>query len=313
MACYHPMHGYQRQDGTFTMNSRYGVRRLTVPCQGCAGCRLKRAGEWAVRGTHESSLYSLNSFITLTYDEGQSPANVGLYYPDFQDFMKRLRERYGPDIRFIVAGEYGDKLGRPHFHAILFNFNFPDRRHWYKSKQGHRVFRSDSLEDLWPYGNSEIGSVTPQSIAYVARYVMKKVTGKNSADHYYWSDPASGEIFIRRSEFAKYSLKPGIGYDWFMKYHDSVFPHDYVVFNGRKVRPPRYYDKLYEKMTGYSVKRQGRFGEFDIEIFSHAFDEIKATRMESASKFLDDCTPARLYVREQVALAKISSLPRKLT
>lgn len=326
MVCYYPIHGYQRQDGTFTLNSRYGVRKLVVPCSGCVGCRLKRAGEWAVRGTHEASLYFDNCFITLTYDdrrlpfrsEGQIPANVGLYYPDFQDFMKRLRECFGSGIRFIVSGEYGDKLGRPHYHAILFNFNFPDRKYWYRTKQGHQVFRSQALEELWTFGNSEIGSVTPQSISYVARYVMKKVTGKAVDDHYCWSDPDTGELFWREPEFARYSLKPGIGHDWFMKYHASVFPHDYIIFNGRKVRPPRYYDKLFELMTGQCIKRDvalssGDVIDFDINVWSDDFEAIKASRIESAEKLLDDYTPSRLRVREQVALAKVRSLPRKLT
>lgn len=326
MACYTPMLGWKSQSGQFTMDRRkaYVDFPMSVPCGGCVGCRLKRAGEWAVRGTHEASLYLDNAFVTLTYDskrlpfrlEGHIPADVGLHYPDFQDFMKRLRERYGEGIRFIVSGEYGDKLGRPHFHCILFNFNFPDRKYWYRTKQGHQVYRSESLEDLWPWGNSEIGNVSPQSIAYVARYVMKKVSGKNSSDHYMWPDPATGEIFLRKPEFAKYSLKPGIGYDWFQKFHSSVYPHDYIIFNGRKVAPPRYYDKLYERMTGVAIKRdifvKGEVVDFDIEVFSEAFDEIKAARVESAKKFLDDCTPERLAVRELVAQAKVGSLKRKL-
>jgi len=321
------MKGWRSQSGGFTLDRHKAFTDLplSVPCGGCVGCRLKRAGEWAVRGTHEASLYTDNCFITLTYDdkrlpprsEHSIPANVGLHYPDFQAFMMRLRERFGSGIRFIVSGEYGDKLGRPHFHAILFNFNFPDRKHWYRSKQGHQVFRSEILEDLWPWGNSDIGSVTPQSIAYVARYVMKKVNGKSANDHYHWVDPASGEVFLRKPEFAKYSLKPGIGSAWFEKYHASVFPHDYVIFNGKKVRPPRYYDKLYEKMTGTSVRRDisvaGEIVDFDIDVFSDAFDAIKSVRKQSAQKVLDDCTPERLAVREQVATARVSRLVRSLT
>nr|QJB20918.1 MAG: replication initiator protein [Microvirus sp.] len=323
MVCYHPIHGYQCLDGRFTHNPRYAVSPLTVPCGQCVGCRLRRSGEWAVRGTHEASLYLDNCFVTLTYDDKrlpareswQLPANVGLHYPDFQGFMYRLRERFGSGIRFIVAGEYGDKLGRPHFHAILFNFNFPDRRRWYRAKCGAWVHRSAILEELWPWGNSDIGTVTPQSIAYVSRYVMKKVTGSLAFDHYgtEFHDSFTGELLRRQAEFARYSLKPGIGYDWFMKYHASVYPHDYIIFNGKKVRPPRYYDKLYERMTGYSIKREFAHGEFDIEVFSDAFEELKQLRRETAEKFLDDCTPARLNAREQVALARASRLPRKLT
>lgn len=196
MACYHPISGYEKQDGSFTYNPRYGLRPMTIACQGCVGCRLARAGGWSVRGTHESSLYLDNCFITLTFDDkllptrpsGHIPANVGLYYPDFQGFMYRLREKYGAGIRFMVCGEYGDKLGRPHYHAILFNFNFPDRKKWYRSKQGHQVYTSESLTRLWGFGNCDLGSVTPQSISYVARYVMKKVNGKLADQHYEYID-----------------------------------------------------------------------------------------------------------------------------
>jgi len=324
MACYYPIHGYRSKQGRFQFSSRGAISKMVVPCGGCVGCRLKRAGEWAVRGTHEAQLHLDNVFLTLTYDSkrmpdrpiGHIPADVGLYYPDFQDFMKRLRERFGyPDLRYIVSGEYGDKLGRPHFHAIFFNFKFPDKYYWYTSKQGHKVYRSKILEELWPWGNSEIGSVTAQSIAYVARYVMKKQTGKAADSHYEWFDKETGEVFWREPEFAHYSTKPAIGHDWFMKFHESVYPHDYIIFNGKKVRPPRYYDKLFVRMTGQCIKRGsgGVIEEFDIHEFSEAFDAIKATRIESAQKMLDDCTPERLAVREQVTQARVSSLKRKLT
>ena len=144
---------------------------------------------------------------------------------------------------------------------------------------------------------------------------MKKQTGKAADSHYEWFDKETGEVFWREPEFAHYSTKPAIGHDWFMKFHESVYPHDYIIFNGKKVRPPRYYDKLFVRMTGQCIKRGsgGVIEEFDIHEFSEAFDAIKATRIESAQKMLDDCTPERLAVREQVTQARVSSLKRKLT
>lgn len=328
MACYHPMKGYRRQDGKFTYKRRDGVRDAVIPCGGCVGCRQRLSGEWAVRGTHEASMHLFNSFVTLTYDSKrlpareswQLPADVGLYYPDFQLFMMRLRKRFGANIRYMVVGEYGDQLGRPHWHVILFNFRFPDVRKWYVTKQKHQVFRSEILEELWPFGNSDIGSVTPSSIAYVARYVHKKINGDMKMEHYVtdFMDPSTGEFLQRQPEFGRYSLKPGIGATWFAKYHSSVYPHDWILFNGRKVRPPRYYDKLYTRMTGIKVERElisesGISYGFDVKWFSDAMDEIKDIRIESAKKYLDDCTPDRLAVREQVALSKLASLKRSLT
>lgn len=323
MPCYYPVHGFKTQSGKFTkIPSRFTVEPMVVPCQGCIGCRLKRSGEWAIRGTHEQSLYEYNSFITLTFDKlrlpyrdsSLPPADVSLYYPDFQAFMWRLRKKYGADIRLIVSGEYGDNFSRPHYHAILFNFDFPDKYHWYTSRQGHRVSRSPSLEELWPFGFSEIGTVTPQSIGYVARYILKKVNGDRALAHYTWLDEATGLKFYRAPELAHYSNRPGIGHGWFMKYWQDVYPHDYVVFNGRKFRPPRYYDKLYQRLTGELIVRESAsdVSGFEEVLFSEDFDAMKLTRLESLQKHLDDNTVDRLQVKETLAIARLSKLKRNI-
>jgi len=322
MACYSPIKGWRSQvpnrfgNYPLVFKGSYQTHQpLTVPCGNCIGCRKRRSGEWAVRGTHEAQLYDHSIFITLTFRPADLPADNGLHYEYFQLFMMRIREKYGSGIRYIVCGEYGEQRGRPHFHAILFNFDFPDKRRWYTSAQGHVVYRSPSLEELWPFGNSEIGSVTPASIAYVARYVMKKVTGNHADVAYDWMNPETGEVFSREPEFAHYSLKPGIGHDWLVKYVASVYPHDYIIFNGMRVRPPRYYDKLYQKWTGICIERVADDGSDDISkvYSSEEFDAIKLTREESMKIFLDDNTDDRLRVREQVALAQLNLLKRKLT
>ena len=160
-------------------------------------------------------MHTSNCFITLTYDNEYCPKDYSLNYEDFQLFMKRLRKRFKgfqvvtnyPEkkirnkwgkvidtisldpydeypIRFYMCGEYGENFGRPHFHACLFNFDFVDKTYWSKSPGGSKIYRSDILEDLWPFGFSSIGEVNFQSAAYVARYIMKKVTGKSAAKYY---------------------------------------------------------------------------------------------------------------------------------
>jgi hypothetical protein len=98
--------------------------------------------------------------------------------------MKRLRKEYGEGIKFYMCGEYGPKLGRPHFHALLFGHDFSDRKLWSTTPAGSKLYRSAELEKLWDKGFSSVGDANFESAAYVARYIMKKVSGEAAESHY---------------------------------------------------------------------------------------------------------------------------------
>lgn len=310
MPCYKPLKAFQCADRSivFTELARYDVvRSLELPCGQCVGCRLERSRQWAIRCMHEASLYKNNCFITLTYNDEHLPDDYSLHYEDFQKFMKRLRKRFkgiqssaSPasgdkfPIRFYMAGEYGENFGRPHFHACIFNFDFSDKVLWQKTESGSKIYRSKELEELWPFGYSSIGDVNFQSAAYVARYIMKKVTGDMADQHYEEVNFSTGEIIKRRPEFNKMSLKPGIGADWYEKFKDDVYPHDYVVVNGKKCRPPKFYDRKFA------------------DDFPYEFDQLVWQREREAKALLSDNTDERLAVKEKVVVAKLSRLKRKL-
>lgn len=218
------------------------AKGFNLPCGQCQGCRLNRTRQWAVRCMHEAQMHEENCFITLTFDHwsivNRDSASVDV--KDFQNFMKRLRKLSKKKIRFFHCGEYGDKFGRPHYHSIIFGYDFPDKVHFKNDPLGHKHYISDTLTKLWPYGYHDIGSVTFDSASYVARYALKKINGKQADDHYY--HPISGEMV--NPEYATMSRKPGIGYSWFQKYKSDVYPHDYCEIDGKKILPPRYYDEL---------------------------------------------------------------------
>lgn len=257
-----------------------------------------------MRCVHESKMHDFSSFITLTYDEEHVPADKSLRYRDYQLFMKRLRTRVtrarsagivadqevlrddSAGVRFYMCGEYGGEHGRPHFHACLFGVYFPDRVPWKSLPSGSTLFRSEELASLWPYGFSSVGDVTFESAAYVARYVMKKITGEAAAEHYKFVDE-NGEVFWRTPEFTRMSLKPGIGATWFDKYKQEVFPNDEVYLRGQMMRPPRFYDDLLKRLT------------------PEALDWIKIEREHAALKHELNNTPERLRVREVCANAKL--------
>jgi hypothetical protein len=305
MPCYKPLTAWYSKDRNpsgkrslvFTPNKALeSDDPLEIACGQCIGCRLERSRQWAVRCLHESSLYEDNCFITLTFAPEHLEARDNpwsLDVRDFQLFMKRLRKRFGSNIRFFHCGEYGEKYGRPHYHACLFNFDFPDKTLW-KIENDFRLYRSEILEELWPYGHSSIGSVTFESAAYVARYIMKKITGEQAEEHYKYVCKDTGEIFDLKPEYTTMSRRPGIGKQWFDKFSSDVYPDDFVVVNGKKVRPPKYYDRLLESM----------------DPFVH--DEIKQFRVEHGAEYNENNTPQRLLVREKIQLDRLKRLPRNV-
>jgi hypothetical protein len=299
MPCYHPLNGYRsrvlnpsgKRNIVFNPSQGFLDQPLTVPCGQCIGCRLDRSRQWAIRCHHEASLHEKNCFITLTYAPEHVPSVSVIHSrktyqylvkKHFQDFMKRLRKKYGSGIRYFHCGEYGDKNARPHYHACLFNFDFPDKVLW-KRTSVSGLYTSTSLGRLWPYGFSTIGDVTFESAAYVARYITKKITGRDSLNHYNDFDPTTGEIYADRiPEYTTMSLKPGIGAGWLQKFQSDVYPKDEIIMREKKLKPPKYYDKIFDQYDPLQ------------------FNKIKQKRIALAKSNSDNNTPERLACRERI-------------
>lgn len=259
MACYYPITAYRLDNGQISFNEKGKTKtQLTLPCGRCVGCRLERSRQWAIRCMHESQMHKDNCFVTLTYnDEHYQP---GLNYAHFQKFIRRLRKKTGKNIRYYMAGEYGETYGRPHFHACLFGYRPDDLELFRQLPSGSNLYVSKKLADYWSnpdgisYGYVSIGDVTFESAAYVARYIMKKQLGKNSSDKYACDD-RTGELIPISPEFNRMSLKPGIGRAWLDKYKSDVYPNGTCVVNGMKIKPPKYYDKFYEQLEPLDYER----------------------------------------------------------
>lgn len=287
---------------SFAKTSHSG-EELELPCGQCFECRFKRSRDWAIRCMHEAQLHEFNAFITLTYAPEHLPADQSLHYDHFQKFMKRLRKRFVVPVRFYMCGEYGENFGRPHFHACLFGVDFPDKKFLQQTKNGDRLYTSEILSKLWPFGLSSIGDVNFQSAAYVARYIMKKITGDAAFKHYNSVD-ADGVITSRTPEFTRMSLKPGIGAPWFDKFHSDVFPHDHVVVKGKPNSPPRYYLRM--------IKRNHLRDEPNPGLDDYDIDEIQYARLVRMRDRADDDTDDRRKARDVINQAKLNLLKRSL-
>lgn len=256
---------------------------------------------------------------------------------DFQLFMKKLRKsvqievepreldskgnvkmytRPEDKIRFFMVGEYGEFcrhskpglevravdcefccVGRPHYHAILFNRTFEDLEVcggrgdvvWYTSKE---------LEAIWGLGFVQIGEVNAKSAMYTARYCLKKITGQMAGEFYRNIDP-DGEVHRVQQEYATMSRgrKPdgGIGYRWFEEFKDDCFPSDEVPVPGMGVinKVPRYYAEMFEAGGG-------------------SLEEVKEARKRFRAEHIADYTPEMLKSAYAVKKRQIEFLKRDL-
>lgn len=299
MPCYSPLKGYESAIVSSTGGRGIVFRRaisngnkMEVPCGQCIGCRLERSRQWAIRCVHEASLHKNNCFITLTYDEENLPSDGSLHKHHFQKFIKRLRKKYGK-LRFFHCGEYGEENRRPHYHACIFGLDFDDKV-LYTVTNGHRIYESKELEKIWGKGFVTVGELTFETAAYTARYITKKINGPMAERHYENIDKITGEIHKLEPEYITMSRRPGIGKNWLEKFETDVFPENEMVINGRKMKPPRFYRKIYQ------IKEP------------EEYEKIKDRTRKYMRTKKHDNTPERLQQREKVKIAQISYLKRGL-
>jgi len=300
MPCYRPLKAWRSSELTSTGKNRilfkpdyaHSTNPIQLPCGSCIGCRLDRSLSWAIRCTNEIQSHEQNSFITLTYSEEHLPQTGTLIPWHITDFLKRIRKQYASrTLRYYMCGEYGEQLNRPHYHICLFGLDFPDKE-IFEEKEGILTFTSEILEKLWGKGFCTIGELNFETAAYTARYIAKKITGEKAHDHYTTTCPVTGQIHHLEPEYNRMSLRPGIGKNWLEEYSNDVYPSDFLIYKGQKIKTPRYYDKLHEIRGG------------DIE-------EIKEKRKVRAKRMSENNTPERLAVREKIKHINYKQLKRR--
>lgn len=321
MTCFKPLKAYR----TEAINPDTGKRGLTfnplkavnsalplkLPCGQCDGCRHDKAAGWAVRLAHEARVHERSCFITLTYSDEAVPADYSVKLRDWQLFMKRARKWSASPIRSFGVGEYGDRGGRPHYHGLIFGEDFANDRTLWAERNGHQTWKSEALQSLWPHGHVELGSVTPSSAGYVARYCLKKMTGPIADDHYFRLSPVDGQMHRVEPEFATMSRRPGIGTEWFRRYGGEAFASDFVIVDGRRRPVPSYYLRKLEEEAEPVVRH---LPAYDLTLVSTVPAQVKAARkLKAASpRAKANSTPERLAVREEVHLRKVNRLVRTL-
>ena len=192
------------------------------PCGKCRACRLRKANEKMILSIFAAHEYKKKGqFLTLTFNDVHVPPELD--HQIFSGFMKRLRRRDGtPDVKFHVAGEYGEKNGRPHFHVLFYN-------HKYDMNDVNRSWADPYTGDM--FGFTYDGTLTPKSMKYVSGYVNKR-----------GYDPGSG----KRPPYGRTSvlLPDGLTPEEIL----SMCKTGKIQYNGRKFSVPQNWRRRYNQI-----------------------------------------------------------------
>lgn len=283
---------------------------IVVSCGHCIGCRLDYSRSWADRMMLELETAGKGLFVTLTYDnehcpwsqfdEDDNPMYGTLNKRDVQLWMKRLRKRFGDiKIRFYLAGEYGERTLRPHYHCILFGIGLSDLDPLYEhgcNELGQRYYISPDLSESWSLGHVLVSDVSWKTCAYVARYVTKKLNGPWSIDY---------AVRNVEPEFALMSRKPGIGRQYLEEHPECL---DMANINlsapdgALKIRIPKYYYKQLQ------LDNPERYDKIMSERKQFAEDAMILKLQKTGLSYLD-----YLEVEEQKKLKAVKVLKRGKT
>lgn len=215
----------------------------------------------------EAMQYSDNAFVTLTYKDDDQ---LTLEPEHARNFLKRIRKHFEPrKLRFYLVGEYGDESGRPHYHVGL--FNYPTCSHGLTQYNRHGIKCCDTckgVQSLWGFGNVYLASLEPNSAAYIAGYVTKKMTRTDDV-----------RLGNRHPEFARMSLRPGIGYSAMhelasvhLQYLDKAGDVTSLLRHGNKKMPlGRYLTRSLRALTGRDLNAP-------LETIQKAQEELQALR-----------------------------------
>lgn len=265
---------------------RLGLREMQVPCGKCPECQKDYYTSWATRGSRELANWDTSVFVTLTYSDEHLPPDNSLDKKHVQDFIKRVKKSLGSTsenpIRQTYCGEYGSRTNRPHYHVILYNCDFLDKREHRKTDQGHQVFTSKELSRLWGKGHCEFGYAMPGSIAYLYKYILKKKTRKEKEEPLVIE--RDGVTYEVAHEFIESSRNPGIGA---CLRGSPSFRKGFLTVNGVKKSISKYYLEWLRKNDPETFDHISNL-KFDFMSKKSPETSLRRMQKEAAQKKLTD-------------------------
>ena len=157
-------------------------------------------------------------------------------------------------LRFFLVGEYGDEEQRPHFHAALFGYRGCEFGDWFvysgQNRKECKCVSCGIIRKTWGKGRIHQGVVERKSAQYLAGYTVKGMT-----------DGRDKRLRGREPEFARMSLRPGIGANSIGRIADALARYEAGVpgglRHGERVLPLGRYlrEKIYETRPNAEIEK----------------------------------------------------------
>ena len=207
---------------------------IPIPCNTCKVCKMNLQTYYSNRIYCAYKSHDVSAFVTFTYDDSHLPFNDGYINPtlrrlDSHRYIDKIKHQLNSiSFEYFLCGEYGDKLGRPHYHALFFGLDY----------QAHEKF----FQDSWKLGSVKVLPVTPQSFRYVTKYVSKNTYALESN----YSDYGQEKPFFMFSR--------GLGVKQYLLHRDEIEQNGYFVLDSKKIYINRYYFNKLVGHTSYNIE-----------------------------------------------------------
>lgn len=223
---------------------------MLVGCGRCIPCHLNYCNQWQLRFSIHATHNPIFRCVTLTYDNNHLPyvtANnekryMTLVKAHASNFFKTLRNKHikrhgkqAPKITYMIAGEYGDKFKRPHYHAIIF------------------MAETQDIIDAWPHGEVFFGQSNIQATCnYALKYTLKSRTWKSQKNYSYERPFVNFSKGIGEDLIARYVTRSRIVNGKHETYIEKTYIKqlpEVIDIGHTQVLLPRYYaDKINQKI-----------------------------------------------------------------
>lgn len=200
----------------------------TVACRRCKICNANHTYDWVGRCLAEGRTSVACHSVTLTYGRDKDGIDrheraTVLTYSDVQIWLKRLRND-GYPVRYLIAGEYGTKHGRSHWHGVIF---------WQQRVPKEIKMYRRYWDKYWDHGHQMWKRPEPSHIAYCCKYIRKDAADPNAQAKFEFSKvpPIGANYFINKAR---------------QMVRDGIVPNDrFYSFPEAKVKKTRQPIKFY--------------------------------------------------------------------